>query len=71
MNPSCRFRLQLAGAWFLAGLMLALLLPVSPQQPALGWTGLYWCLGAPLTLLLLPCLQWRGSQQPRVQAVRR
>lgn len=49
-----RFRRHLVLAWLLAGAVLSLHLPLGPGNTVIGWSGLYWALGAPLAALLLP-----------------
>lgn len=62
-----RFRRHLLLAWLVAGVLLLLGLPVAPHTAQLGWSGLYWLLGAPLALLVLLARE----PQPALQAVRR
>lgn len=54
MNPlqNRRFGLHLILGWLLAGSALALLMPVSPGNPTLGWSGIYWLLLAPVLMSL-------------------
>lgn len=56
------FRLYLLLGWLLAGGALALLAPVSPHNPVLGWSGVYWLLLAPALMLPFSLVSSAGNQ---------
>lgn len=73
MNPmqNRQFGMHLVIAWLLAGSTLALLLPVSPGNHLLGWSGVYWLLGAPILISIsfvlrsAPGHRVRGAMRPQ------
>ncbi len=70
MNPmqNRRFHLQVVIGWLLVGSTVALLMPVSPSNATLGWSGVYWLLCAPA--LMLASFSLRSNRRAQASELR-